>query len=59
MRKAEDDNAPHYEYISVYVDDLLIASKTPQAIVDLMTNNYKFKLKGTGPIKYHLGCDFS
>ena len=59
MRKVEDNNNPHYEHIAVYVDDLLIASKTPQAIVDLLTNDYKFKLKGTGPIKYHLGCDFA
>ena len=59
MRKAEDDNSPHYECIAVHVDDLLIASKTPQATVNLLTNDCEFKLKGTGPIKYHLGCDFS
>ena len=59
MKKVEDNSPPHYEHIAVYVDDLLIASKTPQAIVDLLTNDYKFKLKGTGPIKYHLGCDFA
>ena len=59
MRKVEDNNAPHYEHIAVYVDDLLIASKTPQAIVNLLTDNHKFRLKGTGPIKYHLGCDFT
>ena len=59
MRKVEDNNTPHYEYIAVYVDDLLIASKTPQAIVDLLTGKHKFKLKGTGPIKHHLGCDFT
>jgi hypothetical protein len=23
-----------------------------------LTEDYKFKLKGTGPIKFHLGCDF-
>jgi hypothetical protein len=49
----------HYEYIACYVDDLLIASRKPQVIVDALTsapNN--FKLKGTGPTTFHLGCDF-
>ena len=43
----------------MYVDDLLIASKEPQKIVNLLINKHNFKLKGTGPINYHLGCDFS
>ena len=30
------DCGDHYEYIAVYVDDLLIASKKPQAIVDIL-----------------------
>jgi bacillopeptidase F (M6 metalloprotease family) len=49
----------HYEYIASYVDDLAIASKDPQAIIDALEgapNN--FKLKGTGPMQFHLGCDF-
>ena len=49
----------HYEYVAVYVDDLLIASKTPQEITNaLEAHPNLFKLKGTGPIKFHLGCDF-
>ena len=55
MRKAEDKGPSHYECVAVYVDNLLIASKVPQAIVDLLTKEHKFKLKGTGPTKYHLG----
>ena len=55
MRDAGD----HCEYIAVYVDDLLIASKDPQGIIDALTDKpNNFKLKGTGPIKFHLGCDF-
>ena len=55
MRDAGD----HYEYVAVYVDDLLIASKNPQEIIDALTGDpNNFKLKGTGPIKFHLGCDF-
>ena len=54
MRRVDD----HYEYIGVYVDDLAIVSKNPGAIIETLTNQYKFKLKGTGPIEFHLGCDF-
>jgi hypothetical protein len=47
-----------YEYIGVYVDDLAIAAKDPKAITDKLINHYGFKLKGTGPLTFHLGCDF-
>jgi hypothetical protein len=52
------DCGDHYEYIAVYVDDLLIVSKRPAEITQKLTDDYKFKLKGTGPISFHLGCDF-
>lgn len=52
------DKGDHYEYIAVYVDDLLIASKTPKVITDILMEVHKFKLKGTGPVEFHLGCDF-
>ena len=52
------DKDDHYEYIGVYVDDLLIVSKNPQDIIDQLTKVHSFKLKGTGPIQFHLGCDF-
>jgi hypothetical protein len=49
----------HYKYVAVYVDDLMIAMKDPQTFVALLQSKYKFKLKGTGPIEYHLGMDFT
>ena len=52
------DKGDHWEYIFVYINDLGIASKTPQSIVNELINKYDVKLKGTGPIKYHLGCDY-
>ena len=52
------DKGDHYEYIARYVDDLAIASKDPQKIIDALTETYKFKLKGTGPLKYHLGLNY-
>ena len=48
-----------YEYIAVYVDDLAIVSKDPQAICNTLTSKpYEYKLKGVGPLTYHLGCNF-
>ena len=62
--KAEDDiwmrdKGDHYEYhISVYVDDLAIASRNAMCIIEELEKGQGFKLKGTGPITYHLGCDY-
>jgi hypothetical protein len=53
MRKRNDK----YEYIGVYVDDLAIVAHDPKEITDTLANKYHFKLKGTGPITYHLGMD--
>jgi len=47
-----------YEYIAVYVDDLAFALKDPQAFATILQDKYSFKIKGTGPISYHLGMDF-
>ena len=62
--KAEPDiwmrrNGDVYEYIGVYVDDLAIVAKDPREIVNVLEGKYKFKLKGTGPISFHLGMGFS
>ena len=54
MRKSGDK----WEYIGTYVDDLCSALRDPQATMDILTEKYKFKLKGVGPISFHLGCDF-
>jgi hypothetical protein len=32
--------------------------ETPQEFIDVLINKHKFKLKGIGPIVFHLGCDF-
>ena len=48
-----------YEYVAVYDDDLAIAMKNPKELVDILEGKHKFKTKGTGPISFHLGMDFS
>jgi len=51
-------NNDHYEYVCVYVDDLAFAMKDPSSFVSTLENKYSFKLKGTGELSFHLGCDF-
>jgi Reverse transcriptase (RNA-dependent DNA polymerase) len=53
--KAKGD---HYEYIGVYVDNLAFAMKDPQGFANTLEKKYNFKLKGTGELSFHLGCDF-
>ena len=54
------ENKQHkvYEYVAVYVDDLAIAMKYCNEFISVLQDKYKFKLKGTGTITYHLGMDF-
>ena len=54
MRAMQD----HYEYVGTYVDDLEIASKSPEKIIEQLEKDHKFKLKGTGDLTYHLGVSF-
>lgn len=48
----------YYEYIATYIDDLTIVSKNPEAIIRYLEVDAKFKLKGTGPLSFLLGCDY-
>ena len=57
MKSSKDGS--HYEYIAVYVDDLAICMKDPKSFCDTLKEKYKLKLKGVGPINYHLGCGYT
>ena len=52
------DMGDHYEYIGTYVDDLCILSRNPELICKTLMEKHKFKLKESGEISFHLGCDF-
>ena len=39
-----------YKYIAVYMDNLAIAAKDPEALCNILKDKYKYKLKVTGPI---------
>jgi hypothetical protein len=47
----------HYEYIWAFVDDVAIAAKPGKGAVFFQEKN-KYKVKGDGPISFHLGGDF-
>jgi hypothetical protein len=47
-----------YEYIAVYVDNLLIAARDPNSIVQKLQEKHKLKLKDVGSLTYHLGCNY-
>jgi hypothetical protein len=47
------------EYVAVYEDDLAVGFKDPDAFFKaLQSDPFNFKLKGTSPIRFHLGMDF-
>ena len=51
-------NGDIYEFVGTYVDDLIIAAKDPNELLDALVNKYKLQLKGTGDLLYHLGSDY-
>ena len=53
------ENKGVYEYVAAYVDDLACAMHDAAGFLKKLTDHHKFKLKGVGPISFHLGCDFT
>jgi hypothetical protein len=47
------DNSSHYEYLVTYMDDILIWSKDPMAVIKSLEK--KYMLKSAGIPEYHLG----
>ena len=56
LRKAKC--ATKYEYVAIYVDDLLIACDCDSDFIHTLKKKHNLKIKGEGPLKYHLGCDY-
>ena len=40
------------------MDNLIVTSRNPETIIATFQKDYSFKLKGTGPIQFHLGCNY-
>ena len=49
------DRGDHWEFVACYVDDLLVFSKDPMAIIEEIRKEYQ--LKGVGIPEYYLGGD--
>ena len=47
-----------YEYIAIYVDDLLEASEERQKVIQDLKEKFKLKIKGDGPLEYYHACDY-
>ena len=57
MRPATKKNGhEHYEYILVYVDDLLTISENAAQITQQLVDDYKYRLKDVGPPSKYLGA---
>jgi hypothetical protein len=54
MRKSSDN---YYEYIAVIVDDLLIFSRDPERIIDMLKDVQNYTLSGVGIPEYYSGAD--
>ena len=53
------DGGDVWEYIVVYVDDIIVAMKDAKSFFDeLQGPNVGFIMKGVGTPNYHLGADF-
>ena len=47
-----------YEYVCMYVDNLLVVVKDPQTFFQNLTKKHGYRLKGVGDPEYHLGRNF-
>jgi hypothetical protein len=48
-----------YEYIAVYLDDLMIAARDPALITKTLSEQHKFEMKEVSPLSYQdLGCEY-
>ena len=57
MRPTKDGNT--YKYVACYVDNLAFIVERPESFIkELQRDPYNFNHKGSGPIKFHLGCGF-
>ena len=50
--------ATKYEYVAIYVDDLLIACECSSESIHTLKRKQNFQIKGEGPLKHHLRCDY-
>ena len=47
------DKGDHYKYLASYVDDILIWSRDPMSVMEILMS--KYTMKGVGIPEYYLG----
>ena len=52
------DCGTHYEYICTWVDDIIVSSLDPEALLLEFKTRAKYTLKGVGEPRYYLGGDY-
>ena len=52
------DCGTHYEYICTWVDDIIVSSLDPEALLLKFKTRAKYTLKGVGEPRYYLGGDY-
>jgi Reverse transcriptase (RNA-dependent DNA polymerase) len=50
------DGSKYYEYVLVYVDDLLVISEQPSIILQTLVDDHKYRLKDVGSPTCYLGA---
>ena len=62
--KAEPDiwmcqNGNQYEYVAVYMDDIVFTVNDPYSFIQIFREKYHFKIEEVGPLGFYLGANFS
>ncbi|KAL7551327.1 hypothetical protein ACHAWF_014513 [Thalassiosira exigua] len=55
--KCENNKAPYYEFLLVYVDDVLVVSHDPSKINQMIGAHFEIRNDVYGPLKTYLGGD--
>ena len=58
-RNVKPGGQEYYEYLLVYVDDILVVSHDPQAVMNDLSEHYTLKAGSVKPPKEYLGSDIS
>jgi hypothetical protein len=58
-KNAKPNGSEYYEYLLVYVDDILVVSHNTQSVMDTLSEHYTLKAERVRPPKEYLGSDIS
>jgi hypothetical protein len=59
QKNIRNGNTPYYEYLLVYVNDVLVVSHAPYKVMQQIGNEFEIKNGEYGPPTYYLGAGIS